>query len=153
MKITHFSWILVALLASSLVFSSCEKPDDSGNPNADVENLITVEMYDEDNGKTVIEDMLLYINKDKCFEIAYSMTSGVYEVGRKKLSSFEKEDVWDIKWDRSAPINPKHSYIVKCEAGPYIIRNYFKLYVNDYIYNMKGEVVGATVQYCYWYQW
>lgn len=139
--------------AAAICLIACEKPDESGNPNADVEELITLEIFNEDNGKTEIDEMRLYINKNNCFEIYYTMESGVYEVGRKKLSSIEKDDVWGIKWDRSAPVNPKHSYIVKCETGPYIIRDYYKLYVNDYIYNTEGKVIGATVQYCYWYRW
>lgn len=150
---------LFAIIISALTaLSSCDKNDDTffneipdiDNPFEilpDPEGTIQLSMRDDDNGKTLLDN--IYIS-DENFASYYRYTTPegpvlyVTFVSLGNMSGLANiKQIPTTGWASKVAVVPGNGYI----AYDNLTDSYYRLYVTDYIVSTTGGIIGADVKY------
>lgn len=148
MKTRLLLW--TAMAALTLMTAACSKEDDFSDP----EGTVTLNMFDEQNGKTLLGNSDVYINRSNNF---VTSSCALMDLGKKGgLGAIAYPELKTLS--KEMAVLPGHGYFV-CKSGAVMTFDsgscalpistevdYYKMYVNSAI-EREGTVVGAVVRY------
>lgn len=150
--------LFVIIISVLTALSSCDKNDDTffngiedtDNPFEilpDPEGTIQLSMRDDDNGKTLLDN--IYIS-DENFASYYRYTTPegpvlyVTFVSLGSMSGLANiKQIPTTGWASKVSVVPGNGYI----AYDNLTDSYYRLYVTDYIVSTTGGIIGADVKY------
>lgn len=150
--------LFVIIISALTALSSCDKNDDTffneipdiDNPFEilpDPEGTIQLSMRDDDNGKTLLDN--IYIS-DENFASYYRYTTPegpvlyVTFVSLGNMSGLANvKQIPTTGWASKVAVVPGNGYI----AYDNLTGSYYRLYVTDYIVSTTGGIIGADVKY------
>ncbi len=145
--------LFVIIISALTALSSCDKNDDTffneipdiDNPFEilpDPEGTIQLSMRDDDNGKTLLDN--IYIS-DENFASNYVWPGNtVTFVSLGSMSGLANvKQIPTTGWASKVAVVPGNGYI----AYDNLTGSYYRLYVTDYIVSTTGGIIGADVKY------
>lgn len=157
----NFKFCLISLLATIVTvgFMACSTDDDEPKnttnenviptkPVDDPAGTIIVNMFNDDNGGTILFDKL-YIMSHNVFWFKESESDWSMAVlGSVKGLGDVVEIPSLLNWARvEEPVVAGYAYLV-CESSKYLIRHFHSLFVEELLKDSYGHIIGAKVRYC-----